>query len=149
MSKNSIVVQFTRLDVSPGLHYTNWIWNTYTLMSLQEWTFQWEQELTERQQASFFYVLYTGCQKKVWLRLKVDLPTSKRLDENGYSHFKLFKKKFIKCVYKPLGFYFIPDVVKLATKNIHHSWNYMNKLFSGVFYKHCLERTVQHSSHNH
>ena len=31
----------------------------------------------ERARASFFYVLYTGCQQKVWSKLKVGLSTTK------------------------------------------------------------------------
>jgi hypothetical protein len=33
----------------------------------------------QREQSSFFYALYIGCQQMVWPRLKVDIPTSKDL----------------------------------------------------------------------
>jgi hypothetical protein len=34
----------------------------------------------QRERASFFHVIYVGCQQKVWLRLQMNLPTAKDPD---------------------------------------------------------------------
>lgn len=82
-SKNPVVLQFTKLDVSAGLQYVK-IPKKWGPMPVKEWTFQRVRASRQWAGTSFFCVPYIGCQQKVWPRNEVDLPISKM----GSSHFK-------------------------------------------------------------
>jgi hypothetical protein len=55
-------------------------------MPVKGWTCSREQAGQESMLPSFIFVIYGS--QQMWLRLKMDLPTSKIQIRNGYSHFK-------------------------------------------------------------
>jgi hypothetical protein len=63
-TKNSVVVQ----SVSVGLQYTQEFEGVGFNAS--------ERSSKQREQASFYFVFYIACQKKLWPRLLVDLPVA-------------------------------------------------------------------------
>ena len=85
-------------------------------MPVKEPTCQREGGQAGKEQASFFYVLFIGCQKKVWPGLKVALPTSEIWVKGISSNFTRFelnvglptsndlRKKSLTCVPSHLGF---------------------------------------------
>lgn len=83
----------------------------------------------QREQASFFHVLYVGIQQKVWKILRFS--TQKICVKGVCSHFKYPGQKWVfmlqmihlrknpSQVCPPFGFQSIPDVLKWKTKNSH------------------------------
>ena len=101
------------------------------LMPVKEWTCQQGESKQAKSKSfpfpcSFYRLPWEGI-----ARLKVDLPTSKDLDyrlvfppqntwvKSGTFHFK--EKSSHRCS-QQLGFYFIPDEVKLTSKSCHYRW---------------------------
>ena len=114
--KNPVVVQFMELDVSAS------VYSGYKL--LKEVGFNASEGVDfpvrarasrQREQASFFHVLYLGCHRKVWPGLKVALPASKDLHLPTSNH--VIKNESLTSVPSLLGFWLISNAVKLTTKN--------------------------------
>jgi hypothetical protein len=92
----------------------------WDLMSVKEWTCQWEQ--TGEEQASFSMCIIWTASRKCGPDRNVFPPQRSGLEVNLHTPNDLFKKKKIshRCT-QLLGFRLIPDVIKLTTENSHHS----------------------------
>ena len=73
----------------------------------------------QREQGSFFHVLYLGSQHEVWPKLKVYLPNLRTQIRNGTSTFKALNQgnKPHRCV-QEFGFSLTPHIVNSTCKQI-------------------------------